>query len=65
VGDLDEFAAGLVEQWLGFGQRLYLVYRTREGRLPFDEWLRVLRDQNSAARVLARIGRFRRGNLGD
>jgi len=42
-----------------------LVYRTREGRLPFDEWLRELRDQNAVARVLARIGRIRRGNLGD
>lgn len=42
-----------------------LVYRTREGRLPFDEWLRELRDANALARVLARIGRLRRGNLGD
>lgn len=42
-----------------------LVYRTRDGRLPFDEWLRELRDANAAARVLARIGRIRRGNLGD
>jgi putative addiction module killer protein len=42
-----------------------LVYRTREGRLPFDEWLRELRDQNAVARVLVRIGRIRRGSLGD
>lgn len=42
-----------------------LVYRTREGRLPFDEWLRDLRGQNAVARVLARVGRIRRGNLGD
>jgi len=42
-----------------------LVYQTREGRLPFDEWLRDLDDQNAVARVLARIGRVRRGNLGD
>jgi putative addiction module killer protein len=45
--------------------RSVLVYRTREGRLPFDEWLRELRDTSAAARVLARIGRIRRGNLGD
>lgn len=45
--------------------RSVLVYRTREGRLPFDEWLRGLRDQNAVARVLARIGRVRQGNLGD
>jgi putative addiction module killer protein len=42
-----------------------LVYRTREGRLPFDEWLRELRDANAVARILARIGRVRRGYLGD
>jgi putative component of toxin-antitoxin plasmid stabilization module len=42
-----------------------LVYQTREGRLPFDEWLHKLDDQNAVARVLARIGRVRRGNLGD
>jgi len=42
-----------------------LVYRTREGQLPFDEWLRALRDQQAVARVLARLGRVRRGNLGD
>lgn len=42
-----------------------LVYRTRDGRLPFDEWLRELRDANALARVLARIGRLRRGNPGD
>jgi putative addiction module killer protein len=45
--------------------RSVLVYRTREGRLPFDEWLRELRDQNAVARVLARIGRVRQGNMGD
>ena len=42
-----------------------LVYRTRDGRLPFDEWLCELRDTNAVARVLARIGRIRRENLGD
>jgi len=42
-----------------------LVYRTREGRLPFDEWLRDLGDANAVARVLARLGRVRWGNLGD
>lgn len=42
-----------------------LVYRTRQGGLPFDEWLDELRDTNAVARVLARIGRVRRGNLGD
>ena len=42
-----------------------LVYRTRDGRLPLVEWLDRLRDPDAVARVLARIGRVRRGNLGD
>ena len=42
-----------------------LVYRTRGGELPFNEWLRDLRDDNVVGRVLARIGRVRRGNVGD
>jgi putative addiction module killer protein len=42
-----------------------LVYRTRKGQLPFNEWLHDLRDPNAVARILARIGRVRRGNLGD
>ena len=42
-----------------------LAYRTREGRTPFNEWLDELDDQNIVARVLARLARVRRGNLGD
>jgi putative addiction module killer protein len=42
-----------------------LAYRTREGRIPFNEWLDELDDQNIVARILARLARVRRGNLGD
>lgn len=45
--------------------RSVLVYRTNEGRLPFDEWLHDLSDTSVIARILARIGRVRRGNLGE
>jgi putative addiction module killer protein len=45
--------------------RSVLVHRTREDRLPFDEWLRELHDQSTVARVLARLGRVRQGNMGD
>lgn len=45
--------------------KVVLVYRTGDGRLPFDQWLRELRDASAVARVLARIGRLRRGSLGD
>jgi putative addiction module killer protein len=42
-----------------------LAYRTCEGRTPFNEWLDELDDQNIVARILARLARVRRGNLGD
>jgi putative addiction module killer protein len=42
-----------------------LAYRTHEGRIPFNEWLDELDDQNIVARILARLARVRRGNLGD
>lgn len=42
-----------------------LAYRTREGRIPFNDWLDELHDQNIVARVLAGLARVRRGNLGD
>jgi putative addiction module killer protein len=42
-----------------------LVFRTDEGRTPFDEWLDELGDQNAVARILARLARVRMGNLGD
>ena len=42
--------------------RKLVAYRTREGRIPFNEWLDELDDQNIVARVLARV---RTGNLAD
>src|SRR5438034_11785844 len=38
---------------------------TRTGRVPFEEWLRGLRDVQAQARVRARLARVRLGNLGD
>jgi putative addiction module killer protein len=45
--------------------REVVAYQTREGRVPFNEWLDELDDQNAVARILARITRVRQGNLGD
>ena len=45
--------------------REVLAYQTREGKVPFDEWLDDLADQNVVARILARLARVRQGNLGD
>ncbi len=42
-----------------------LAYQTREGKVPFNEWLNGLGDQNAVARILARLARLRQGGLGD
>jgi putative addiction module killer protein len=45
--------------------REVVVFRARNGRRPFEEWLDELNDQRAVARVLARLARVRQGNLGD
>ncbi len=45
--------------------RELLAYQTREGKIPFNEWLDELNDQNAVARILARLARVRRAGLGD
>lgn len=40
-------------------------YITAEGKIPFREWLRSLRDNKAKAKVTIRINRVRLGNLGD
>ena len=42
-----------------------VVFRARDGRVPFEEWLDDLEDKRAVARVLARLARVRLGNLGD
>src|SRR5580700_4467033 len=42
-----------------------VVFRSRDGKVPFEEWLDGLRDSTALARVLARLARVRQGNLGD
>src|SRR5580692_10211777 len=42
-----------------------VVFRARDGRGPFEEWLNDLNDKRAVARVLARLARVRQGNLGD
>jgi len=42
-----------------------VAFRTRNGQVPFEEWLDDLDDKRAVARVLARLARVRRGNLGD
>ena len=41
------------------------VYKSLDGRCPFDDWLLALRDVRARARIRARIARLREGNFGD
>jgi putative addiction module killer protein len=41
------------------------VYTGSDGREPFTEWLRGLRDRATRGRIRQRIARIRLGNLGD
>lgn len=40
-------------------------YLTAEGREPFTEWLRGLRDRTARARIETRLARVALGNFGD
>lgn len=40
-------------------------YQTEDGRKPFQEWLRNLRDREARVRVRVRLDRILLGNLGD
>lgn len=42
-----------------------LAYRTRDGIVPFNEWLNDVGDRKAVARILARLARVGQGNLGD
>lgn len=46
-------------------ERHVAVYRTPDGRVPFELWLDQLPDVRTRQKVQARIGRLRLGNLGD
>ena len=40
-------------------------YATPDGRKPFNEWIRGLRDIHARARIRTRLDRLELGNLGD
>lgn len=41
------------------------IYRTTDGRLPFETWLVSLHDERARARILVRLDRVSLGNFGD
>ena len=46
---------------------MYLIrkYRCANGRIPFDEWLNILKDVKVKARLFKRLDKVQLGNLGD
>ena len=46
-------------------ERVVLVYSRSDGREPFTQWLRGLRDGKTRNRIRQRIARVRLGNFGD
>ncbi len=40
-------------------------YQLEDGKIPFDSWLRDLRDARAKARILIRLKRMETGNVGD
>ena len=45
--------------------KVVVQYQTRDGKIPFREWLLHLRDIEARARIRTRIGRLRLGHPGD
>ena len=41
------------------------IYRSRNGREPFTEWLNAIRDQKTQRRIRTRIAALKLGNFGD
>lgn len=42
-----------------------IVYATQDGKEPFTDWLKKLKDAQTRRRILKRIARVEQGNYGD
>ena len=45
--------------------REVILYQTSDGKRPYDEWLKSLRDSIARDKIALRIRRVEQGNLGD
>ncbi|MDH5388745.1 MAG: type II toxin-antitoxin system RelE/ParE family toxin [Gammaproteobacteria bacterium] len=41
------------------------IYQLDNGKLPFDSWLKGLKDQRAKTKILVRLDRLSLGNFGD
>ncbi len=41
------------------------LYQREDGKVPFDLWLRTLRDRRAKSKILIRLDRILLGNFGD
>jgi len=41
------------------------IYKTKEGQLPYSEWLKKFKDKKTQGIIRARLNRVRLGNFGD
>lgn len=41
------------------------IYKTADGKSPFDEWLKALRDKTVITRIISRLSRIASDNFGD
>lgn len=41
------------------------IYRTKEGKIPFIEWVESLKDRIAKAQITNRLNRIKLGNIGD
>ena len=41
------------------------IYETSNGKRPFEEWIKDIREVHTRAKILTRIDRLKMGNFGD
>ena len=46
-------------------EKKLVIYETSDGRRPFSEWLKKLKDRKARATIRARLERVQLGNLGN
>mgnify|MGYP000963347741 CR=1 FL=1 len=47
------------------GDKILMLYQLQNGKEPYSEWIKGLRDSVGANRIRSRIARLARGNFGD